>query len=167
MYQLFKIFEGITYFINTKLKILYWKLKYGKRIKIGKNLKLRKNVIININKGGSLIIGDNNFFNNNCSINCHKRIEIGDNNLFGDAVKLYDHNHVFNDKSVNMKKTFNYGDIKIGNDNWIASNVVILRNTELQNNNVVAAGVVLNGKFDSDNVINIEKKIVTDKIIYK
>ncbi len=40
-----------------------------------------------------LIIGDNVFMNNYCSINCLDEIEIGENTLFGEGVKLYDHNH--------------------------------------------------------------------------
>ena len=92
---------------------------------------------------------------------------IGDDNLFGENVKIYDHNHIFNDKKVNFKKAFSTGEITIGNRNWICTNCVILKNTKMANNNVIAAGNVINEKIDSDNLIKIEQKVTYQKINYK
>ena len=123
MYSIIKFIENVLKFFKIKFKIIYWKLKYGKRIKIGKKFRFRKGLIINISKNGYLEIGDNNAFNNYCSINCHKHIKIGNDNMFGENVKLYDHNHIFNDKSVNMQRTYLDRYIIIGNNNWIGSDV--------------------------------------------
>ena len=92
MYNIIKFIENVFRWIKIKISILYWKLKYGKRIKIGRNFRFRKSLIINISKGGHLEIGNNNAFNNYCSINCHKLIKIGNNNMFGENVKIYDFN---------------------------------------------------------------------------
>ena len=167
MYIVIKFLENVAKFFRIKLKILYWKLKYGKRIKIGKNFKFRKSLIINIDSKGRLEIGDNTYFNNYCSINCHKKITIGNNNLFGENVKIYDHNHIFNNKNINMEKAFNDKEIFIGNDNWIASNVMILSNTKLGNRNVVAASTVLNEQYENEQLIKEEKVKKIEPIKYK
>lgn len=168
MYRICKLIEDIFKYIRIRLKIFYWKLKYGKRIKIGKRLNFRKGLSINISNNGYLEIGDNCFFNNYCSINCHKKIIIGDNNIFGENVKLYDHNHVFNDKSVDVRHSYTVNDIQIGNENWIASNVTILSKCKLLNNNVIGANVVLNKAYDSDNILkNNDASMLIEKIKYK
>lgn len=167
MYSIIKFIENVGKFFRIKLKIIYWKLKYGKRIKIGKKLRFRKGFIINISRNGYLEIGDNNAFNNYCSINCRKIIKIGDNNMFGENVKMYDHNHIFNDKNINMQKSYIDKEVTIGNDNWIASNVTILSNTKLGNRNVVAANIVLNERYEDEYLIKekIERKV--EKIIFR
>ena len=144
MYKIIKFFENVIKFFRIKSKILYWKIKYGKNIKIGKNFTFRKRFIINMTKNGILEIGDNNGFNNDCSINCHEKIVIGNDNIFGENVKIYDHNHVFNDKNIDFKRNFKSNTIEIGNENWIGSNVTILSKCKINNRNVVGANVVLN-----------------------
>lgn len=167
MYSIIKFIENVGKFFRIKLKIIYWKLKYGKIIRIGKKFRFRKGFIINISRNGYLEIGDNNAFNNYCSINCRKIIKIGDNNMFGENVKMYDHNHIFNDKNINMQKSYIDKEVTIGNDNWIASNVMILSNTKLGNRNVVAANIVLNERYEDEYLIKekIERKV--EKIIFR
>lgn len=108
-------------------------------------------------------IGDNNFFNNDCSIHCHKEIIIGNDNIFGENVKIYDHNHIFNDKTIDMKKNFKKTTIKIENNNWIGTNTVILSKASIGNFNVVSAGTILNQKYDNENLIRQGK---VEKIKY-
>jgi len=167
MYYIIKSIENVIKFFRNKIKIIYWKMKYGKRIKIGKNFKFRKGMLINISKDGYLEIGNDNFFNNYCSVNCHESIIIGDNNLFGESVKIYDHNHVFNNKNIDMRHTFKKGKIKIGDNNWIGSNVVILDKTELGNRNVISANILLNQKYKNENLVRISSEVKIEKIIYK
>ena len=167
MYGLFKLIENANRFLRIKFKILYWKLKYGKRIKIGKKLRFRKGMIINIAKDGFLEIGDNNGFNNYCSINCHKHIKIGNNNMFGENVKFYDHDHVFNKKDIDMSHTYNTGEINIGNYNWLASNVIVLRKTNIKDYNVIGANIVLNEELDSNILMKSVQECKKEEIIKK
>lgn len=161
------IFEKILAQIRIKIKIIYLKLKYGKRIKIGKNLKFRKNFNIIIEKDGFLEIGDNNFFNNDCSINCLKNIKIGDDNIFGENITIYDHNHIFNETEEALKKQFSVSKIIIGNNNWIGSNVTILKNARIQNRNVIGAGIILNKEIDSNNLLKNSENYIIEKINFK
>lgn len=167
MYSICNFIENTIKFLRIKTKIVYWKIKYGKRIKIGKKFHFRKGLNINISKDGYLEIGNNNFFNNYCSINCRYKIIIGDNNLFGENVKIYDHNHVFNDKNIDIRKNFTKGEILVGNTNWIASNVIILQKTALGNNNVISNNVVLNEKYYDETIIKNNANIIIKKIVYK
>ena len=158
-----KAFKGV----RTCSKLAYYKLKYGSRLKVGKGVHFRKGFIINISKNGKLTIGDGTWFNNYCSINCHEKITIGKNNLFGEGVRIYDHNHVFNDKSVNMKKSYRSRSIVIGDRNWFGSNVVILSKAKIGDNNVFGANMVINSKFESDNIVREAGELSIGKITYR
>lgn len=167
MYNIVKFCENAVKFIRIKAKIIYWKIKYGSHIKIGKGLTFRRGLIINMTKDAYLEIGNYNGFNNFCSINCHEKIVIGDNNIFGEGVKIYDYNHIFNDRTIDFKRNFKTRKINIGNNNWIASNVIILSKAQLKDRNVVGANVVLNAKYGSDNMITNNSNIIeTKKISY-
>lgn len=71
---------------------------------MGSKVSLRTGVIVNIQKEGSIQISNNTFFNNYCSLNSHTLIKIGNDSLFGENVKVYDHNHIFNTQKKLMKK---------------------------------------------------------------
>lgn len=161
-----KIIEKFNNIIK-KCKLTFYKFKYGRQLEIGKNINFRKGFIINISKDGFLKIGDNNFFNNYCSINCHDSIIIGDDNIFGENVKIYDHNHVFNNLSKNIKEEFATSKIVIGNNNWIGSNVVILSKTKMKNKNVIGAGVILNETIESDKLVKSYRENIVEEIKYK
>lgn len=167
MYKLFHTAESVVRTIRNVILKTYWKLKYGNRISIGKNLRFRKRLRINIDVNGQLKIGDNVFFNNDCSINVHKAVIIGNNNLFGENVKIYDHNHVFNDRSNRMKETFKTKEIIIGNDNWFASNVIVLSKARIGNNNVFGANTIINEEYGSNTITTIRRNQSTTAIKYK
>lgn len=145
------------------IKIYYWKIKYGRRIKIGKNLRFKRRFKVLIEKNGYLEIGDNNFFNNDCSINCLGKISIGNNNIFGENVKMYDHDHCFIDTNK-IDDTYNVSTIKIGNFNWFCTNTIILRKSNVEDRNVIAAGVILNQSLDSDNIVKNSLSLKVEKI---
>lgn len=167
MYSLVSFSEKVMKFFRIHLKKCYWKLKYGRRIRIGKNLIFRKGLCINIAKNGYLEIGDGCFFNNYCSINCHKKIIIKNNNIFGESVKIYDHNHVFNDKTIDMKTSYDENEIIIGGGNWFASNVIILSKAKVGDDNVFGANTVVNEKYNSGYLVKTVPEISLSKIRYK
>lgn len=167
MFRMIKFIENVKKFFRIKLKLLYWKIKYGKNLKVGKNLTFGKRFSINMTKEGILILGDNNAFNHDCSINCHEKIIMGNNNIFGANVKIYDHNHIFNDKNINIRKSFKSNTIQIGNENWFGSNVTILSKCSIENRNVIGANVILNEKFDSENLIQLSNNVKLEKIKFK
>lgn len=154
---IFTIIKRIRYKISCCLKKIIWKIEYGRRLKIGSKVSLRRGVIINIQKEGSIQIGDNTFFNNYCSLNSHGLIKIGNDCLFGENVKVYDHNHIFNtQKKINEEK-FNVGKVIIGNNCWIGSNVTITKGTVIGDNCTISAGCVLNESIPDNSIVKREK----------
>jgi acetyltransferase-like isoleucine patch superfamily enzyme len=112
-----------------------------------------------------MTIGKDNFFNNNCSLNCLGRITIGDNNLFGESVKLYDHNHIFNQKDILVvNQGFKRGEIKIGNNCWIGSNCTILNNVTIGDNVVVGANCLIHTSIPSNTIVRSAAKTLNSDI---
>lgn len=140
------------------IKKIFYKIIYGKHIKFGKGVTFRKGFSLVIEDSAFVTIGDGCFFNNYCSINAKERIDIGRNCLFGENVKIYDHNHRFNIKDQLIKKQgFKTGKIKILNNCWISSNVIILKNVTIGNNVVISAGEIVREDIN-DNKIFINSK---------
>lgn len=97
-----------------------------------------------IDKHGEVKIGDNVFFNNYCSLNANERITIGDGTLFGENVKVYDHNHCYKNPNEPIKNQgFTAAPVTIGKHCWIASNVVILKGVTIDDNCVIGAGCIV------------------------
>ena len=137
------------------------------RLNIGKNFSCRRNVLIRVTNG-NLSIGKRVFINNNSSITCRKNISIGNNCIIGEGVRIYDHNHKFNEKDIPFKEQgFKEDRIKIGNNVWIGSNCIILKGVKIGDNVVIGANTVVNEDIDSNCVIYNERKSSIKNIEYK
>ena len=162
------------YFISKRRFVLKIPFVIGKRfsiisdisptfILIKANLRARNNFNITIGNTGVLLIGDHCFFNNNCSINCLGNIEIGDNNQFGENVLFYDHNHQYKDANqLISNQGYTIGKILIGNNCWIGSNVIILKDVSIGDNCIIGAGCVIHQSIPSNSVvINKQNLLIT------
>ena len=130
------------------------------RLFLGENCTFRQRCNLALNHSSRLTIGKGNFFNNDCSVTCLNNIVIGDNNLFGESVKLYDHNHEFRNKEVLIQEQgFNTGQIKIGNNCWFGSNCVILKNVTIGDNVIVGANVLVYKSIDSNTIVRANTSI--------
>lgn len=155
----------LIYHIRAIVFSLMLKLIYRKRLSIGKRTTWRKSFSVLIDKDARVVIGNECFFNNNCSITSIQSVIIGDGCLFGENVKIYDHNHRFADTNVSIKKQgFSKGSVSIGNHCWIGSNVTILKDTKIGNNCVIGAGCVINGEISDNTIVKIERNFVSEKI---
>lgn len=116
-----------------------------KKVILGNALNFRNYIHIIVQNGAVLEIGENVFLNNFCSINCLDYISIGENTLFGENVKIYDHNH----KSENelefyvSHREFTKAPIKIGKNCWLGSNVTVLKGVTIGNNCIIGAGCTI------------------------
>lgn len=140
------------------LKIFNWKILFGRRFKIGQNSFFYPGCHIMLERRGRIYIGHNCFFNRNCSFTSLTEIEIGNDCIFGENVKIYDHNH---NTSLNnglfRKQGFSLGKVKIGNNVWVGSDVIILPNVTIGSNVVIAAGSIVT-KDIPDNAKFIQKR---------
>jgi acetyltransferase-like isoleucine patch superfamily enzyme len=133
-------------------------------VSIGNNVLIRDFCHFRSGMDGKLQIGNNTFFNNNCSINCFHSIIIGDDCQFGEGVKFYDHNHQYRatDKTIN-EQGYSTGPIKIGNNCWFGSNVVILKNVQIGDNVIIGAGCIIYQSVPPNTVV-MNKSILDFKL---
>lgn len=157
------LIENYRRIYYKSMKIIF-KLIYGNKIYWGKHITFRKGFTIEIVEKGKLKIGDNCFFNKNCSINCLGRIEIGSHCLFGENVKIYDHNHVFTNKRMKIvNQGFKIGSIKIGNNCWIGSNVTILKDIIIGNNVVIGANCLIYKSIPDNSIVKNNSQLIIEQ----
>lgn len=109
---------------------------------------------------GDIVIGNHVRFNYGCIVVSQGRIHIADGVGFGPNVLMFDHDHDYRSREgVGPGATkFRTGTIEIGENSWIGANVVILKNTKLGKNCVVAAGCVLGNCEYPDNTVIYQKR---------
>lgn len=135
-----------------------WKMLYGNGFKCGTMTFFYPGMHITIENNGKLRIGNNCFFNHNCSITCLGSVQVGNDCIFGEGVKIYDHDHNFNRGEVRFRNQgYNTGSISIGNNCWIGSNTLILTGVTIGDNVVIAAGSVVTKSIPNDTIL-IQKK---------
>ena len=73
---------------KAAIKKLCFKIMFGKRFSVGKNTTFRKNFGLYLEKGASIKIGHDCFFNRGCSVNCLESVEIGNHTILSSYVSL-------------------------------------------------------------------------------
>lgn len=145
---------------TTKIKL---KLIYGNRFIFGDNLYVRSKFKLTIDDG-EVLIRDNVFFNGDCSINCLSRVYIGNDCMFGEGVKLYDHNHGYKESNKLMREQkMSKASIRIGNNCWIGSNVTILKNIEIGDNTIIGANCVIYKSIPSNSIVKCGQQLIIEK----
>lgn len=138
-----------------------------KILNIENSASLRNFIHIFVGKKASLEIGKNFFMNNFCSINCLEKISIGNNTLFGENVKLYDHNHHY-ENVPNFKiypNQFNTGPIMIGNNCWLGSNVTVLKGVTIGDNSIIGAGCVIYKDVPANTILMNRQELISKSSI--
>lgn len=147
----------ILFHLQAAVLMMFYRLVYqfgGGRFATEKNVTFRKGFSLMIDKGAEVIIGNHVFFNNYCSLNALQRISIGDGTIFGENVKVYDHNHCYKNPDIPIKKQgFVTAPVKIGKHCWIASIVVILKGVTIGDNCVIGAGCIVYKDVPANTVI--------------
>ena len=134
----------VYYHLVCWMKIFIYKMIYGKRLTMPMNCSFRSGFHLVIESSGGVFVGNNCFFNNYCTLASRAGITIGDGTIFGENVKVYDHNHCYKDVNVPIKyQGYTEAPIVIGKHCWIASNVVILKGVTIGDNCVIGAGCVV------------------------
>lgn len=124
---------------------------------IGKNVMINQSNFITVKPNAKMTIGDNTYITR-ATISCLGEIEIGENCILGEGMKIFDHNHQYTKKPFSVAKTdFNIGKVKMGNNVWTGANVVILKDVTIGNNVILGAGCVIH-KDVPDNSIIINKQ---------
>lgn len=144
---------------NDLIRILsgkYFNLQIQKNAKvtIGDSIVFREFCNILVNNTAHLIINNGVFFNNYCSINCLDKIEIGSNSIFGEGVKIYDHNHKYTSEPFKIEKgEFTTAPISIGKNCWVGSNVTILKGVTIGDNVIIGANCLIFKSIPSNSIV--------------
>lgn len=109
-------------------------------------------VFITTGYSSQLNIGSGAYFNDGAVISCLGKIDIGENTLFGPGVKIFDNNHRFN-REEGVSRECTAGCITVGRSCWIASDVVLLKGTDIGDNCVIGAGCVIRGKVPAGSLV--------------
>ena len=126
---------------------------------INNRVNLRNHCNFVLGENATVILEENVFMNNYCSINALERIEIGENTLFGEGVKLYDHNHEYNEKTVEHRK-FTSSPIKIGKNCWLGSNVTVLKGVTIGDNVIIGAGCVIYKDVAAGTIVKLNQALI-------
>lgn len=134
-------------------------------ITVGSGVVFREFCNILLMEKAILHIGNNVFFNNYCSINCLNSLEIGEGSLFGEGVKIYDHNHkhqVINGNLQVERNAFSTQPVKIGKNCWIGSNVTILKGVEIGDNVIIGAGCLIYKSISANSIVKLNQSLSID-----
>lgn len=170
LYKYFLFIKNKNIILNGKLKI---KNKPLVHIKDGSSLIIGDNVLLNSKNakyhvsmfapvkiyidriGAKVKIGNNTRIHGSCLHACES-IEIGDNSLIAANCQIFDnsgHETFLDDPTKRILTSGIVKPIKIGNNCWIGTSVIILPGSILGNNCIVAAGSIVNGEFTDDSLI--------------
>ena len=89
-----------------------------------------------------ITIGDNCFFNHNCSLTAAENIVIGNQCMFANNFVVVDHDH--DRKDGKILKELVSAPVKIGNNVWCGANVTVFNGVTIGDGAVIAAGSVVN-----------------------
>ena len=140
--------------LKCRIKKLFYKIYYKNQVKLHNSVTFRDSFKILPTKESRITIGKGTFFNNYCSIASQGEIIIGEYCLFGEGVKIYDHNHIFkNMPELIIDQGFKVGKVNIGNNCWIGSNVIILNGVRVGNNCVIGAGCIIDKDIPNNSIL--------------
>lgn len=145
--------------IRRRLKIGLLKAQYGSQFMYEK-FHFRKGFSVFIETDGIVSIGKNVFFNNYCSITARRKVVIGNDCIFGENVKIYDHNHKHRDNKLIRLQGFSTEEVIIGEDCWIGSNVTILKGVKIGRHSVIGAGVIVYKDIPENSVVVCKQNVM-------
>ena len=151
--------------INARRIVItaYYRFVYRDRFVYGQHFKFRGNFKLYIEPTGRVEFGDNCFVNNYFSATSIKKIKIGNDCIFGEGVKIYDHNHKYSEKNAGIpihSQGFTSKEVSIGNNCWIASNVTILAGVQIGDNCVIGANYLIYKDVPAGSVIKHKEELM-------
>ena len=110
--------------------------KHGRHVTVWDN--------VHIDGPEGLRMGDHVSINRNSTISAYGGITIGNHVIIGPRVTLYAQNHRFSDPAAPIaEQGYEFRSVRIGDNVWIAANVIVLPGVSIGDDVVVAAGSVV------------------------
>jgi acetyltransferase-like isoleucine patch superfamily enzyme len=106
------------------------------------------------------IIGKNTYITR-ATIACYEKIEIGENCILGEGMKIFDHNHQYTTEPFSVSKTeFNTAAVKLGNNVWTGANCIILKGVTIGDNVILGAGCVIHKDIPANSIVMNKQELV-------
>ena len=137
----------------------------GNRVTIGKHAIIRPSNAYGGVIGEGLKIGNNSSIGPFAYIGCSGYIEIGDNVIMGPRVGIFAENHHYDNiripiKEQGVQRSF----VKIEDDCWIASNVIILAGVTVGRGSVIASGSIVTKDVPPNSVVaGVPAKVIKSR----
>lgn len=155
----------LKYHVAAFIRIVLYKILFGNHFSVGGGTTFRRFFNVYLERGADIEIGKGCFFNHSCSLNALEKIEIGDECIFGENVKIYDHNHRFADVEQRIKdQGYTTAPVHIGNRCWFGSNVVILKGACIGNNCVIGAGCIIAQEIPDNSIVITDRRLKVEMI---
>lgn len=132
--------------------------RYPSRVNIGSGVRIGMNCFfISELSSCELKIGDNVFFDKDCSIDFTGLLMIGNNVTFSEAVMIQTHTHGLDPRSKPSQCQ-----LIVGDNVWIGARAIILSNVQtIGNNAVIAAGAVVTKEVPPNTIVaGVPAKII-------
>lgn len=131
---------------------------------IGDKVVLRQGCHIEVGKEGHVQIGQESFLNRLCHVVSGNYIELGMHNAIGMGVIIMDTDHKVSSKGRQDWGISQKGTVVIGDEVWIGANTIVLKDTKIESNSVIAAGSIVKG-YRKKGKIYYDKRNLTSKEI--
>lgn len=130
--------------------------KESGHISLGDRISIFRNCIMDTGQDGRISIGDNSSLHHNTILKAYvSSIEIGKGVMIAANCALYSYNHeMAPDRPMREQPLCSRGGIKIGDEAWIGTGVIILDGANIGAGAVIGAGSVVTGTIP-DNAIAI------------
>lgn len=147
----FRLGSNNTFDISQRAQFV---LEDGASIDHHNFLTVRDNAILRVGR---------NSYITRATIACLNSIEIGENCILGEGLKIFDHNHKYTTNPFSVAKTdFNTAPVRIGNNVWTGANVIILKGVTIGDNVILGAGCTIYKDVPPNTVV-----INRQELIYK
>lgn len=122
------------------------------RLSIGRNVEIAPYSEVLALGRGEVSIGAGTYMNRFCLISCHEQVSIGEGCMFGPGVKIFDNNHRFS-QSEGVLSDLSTAPVTIGNNCWLASDVVVLKGASIGDRCVIGAGCIISGFVPAGSIV--------------
>lgn len=133
-------------------------LIFGDNVTIGNSTMIRPSSYYGVEIGEGLKMGNNSSIGPLGYIGCAGYIDIGQNVMIGPKVSIFAENHSFNDVNTTIKSqgVVRKG-VKIEDDCWIGSGVIILDGVVIGKGSVIGAGTIVSKDVPAYSIV-IDKR---------
>lgn len=155
-------FNGLI-MLGSDVKII---IERGAKLVFKGKCVLKPGTVVFVKKKAVLIFGANTSTGHDTEISVGHRVEIGDDVIMGAYTYVTDSNHRANVPNLKIREQgMEIGTVKIGNDVWIGRGAMILKDAEIGNRSVVAAGSIVTKSFNPGVIIGgVPGKVVKELI---